>query len=314
MKQFLQVRIDVPSGLGDIAVFLAQKVGAKGVEIRDASTLPPPGGKAPAQGRTHVMARLDTGTNAEQVAALLTATLDSMRGEQDGAADPGFDISFETVDAEDWVRKVREAVQPVRLGKRILVRPTWRTTDPPAGADLIEIVLDPGLAFGTGHHATSALCMELLEELLDEIMDRGERPAVLDVGTGSGLLAITAAKLGAKRCVGVDNDPVAVRVAAENVSSNGVADTVTITADSVDELQGPFDVVVANIHLGVLTEMAPSIATKLPEEGNLVLSGLLEDQAGMAKQAYADQGLVTLGIRQRDGWVAISMKRPEEQT
>jgi ribosomal protein L11 methyltransferase len=168
------------------------------------------------------------------------------------------------------------------------------------------------MAFGTGQHPTTALCAERLDELL------AKRPGaeVLDVGTGSGVLALLAARLGAgRRIVGTENDPIALRVAAENTERNGLApERIAWQLCAPDELQGdlarPYDVVVANILLNTLTELAPQIARKVAQGGHLVLSGLLSMQGGLAEAAYEQQGLRAAGRRERDGWVRVELVRP----
>jgi ribosomal protein L11 methyltransferase len=309
-RRFLQILVDVPEALGELAGLLAEEAGARGVEIRDATTLPPPGAEPPPEGRVHVVAWLDPGVDTEALFARLTADLEAGWRRLGAPSEAATHVSFATVDAEDWVRKVRDAIQPVVVGRRIVVRPTWSKAPADAPDGSLEVVLDPGLAFGTGHHATTSLCLEGLEALLDDARARGEAPTVLDVGTGSGILAIAAAKLGASRCTGLDNDPMAVRVAGENAVANGVAGAMTVTAEDPASVGGTFDLVVANIHLGPLTELAPSVAPRVAEGGRLLLSGLLEDQADAAEAAYAAEGLRPASRRTRDGWALVVLTRP----
>jgi ribosomal protein L11 methyltransferase len=168
------------------------------------------------------------------------------------------------------------------------------------------VVLDPGMAFGTGTHPTTSLCLAALSELLS--VRHGA--AVLDVGTGSGLLAIAAAKLGAGRVAGNDNDPVAVAVARENAARNGAA--VELTTDPVPALRGPFDVVVANILANTLVELAPQLAAQLAPGGVVLLSGILAPQEEEVRAAYLAQGLARLsGGDRRDGeWSLLALARP----
>lgn len=308
-KTFLQVLIDVPEQASELTALFAEQEGARGVEIRDETTLPPPGGRKIAAGRAHVLTWLDSDTDREGLSGRLLARLDTaMRGfELDGHEPP--QVSFSTVDAEDWVRRVRETIRPVKVGRRVLVRPSWTRADDLKDERTIEIVLDPGLAFGTGHHGTTALCLEAIEQLLDEARAHDRPPRLLDVGTGSGILAIAAIKMGARSAVGIDNDPMAVKVGRENARENGVADQIEITIEPAESRDDEFEIVVANIHLGPLTAMAKAVAGRVAPGGRLLLSGLLSDQAGPAEKAYAANGLTPLERRTLDGWALVSMMR-----
>lgn len=295
--KFLQVVIALPEALADAACGIVMQQGARGVEVRDSET-----GLDEARdlepGRAEVRVWLSPDTDAEALSAHLTAKLG-----------PEVSVRFATVDAEDWVRKVREQVQPVDLGRRLRVRPTWHEAKP-GPEDMIEIVLDPGLAFGTGSHATTSLCMEALETAVDERRRLGRSPSVLDVGTGSGILCILGARLGASSCHGIDNDPMAVKVAAENARANGVDDRCTFDTEPPFTLNGVYDLVLANIQLGVLLDLADGVAPRVAPGGELYLSGLLVDQAEEAETAYAARGLTPAGRAFRDGWALVRLVRP----
>jgi ribosomal protein L11 methyltransferase len=200
---------------------------------------------------------------------------------------------------EGWKNDIR----PHDLG-RVRVRPSWIVEPTPSGA--VEVVLDPGMAFGTGSHATTSLCLAALSDVL------GGRPgaSVLDVGTGSGLLAIAARKLGAGRVAANDNDPVAVDVARENAERNGAL--LELTLDPVERIPGTFDVVVANILANVLVELAPVLAAKVAPGGVLLLSGILGPQEDEVRRAQVAQGLVPVpGGDRRDGeWSLLALRRP----
>jgi ribosomal protein L11 methyltransferase len=171
---------------------------------------------------------------------------------------------------------------------------------------MVEVTLDPGMAFGTGTHPTTSLCLAALSARLDA------RPGarVLDVGTGSGLLAIAARKLGASLVVGSDNDPVAVRTALENAALNGVQ--VHLDGRDVGEQPGPFDLILANILANTLCELAPAIAAQLAPHGLVLLSGILTAQEEEVRAAYVAAGLrPSLGSDRRDGeWSLLAMERP----
>jgi ribosomal protein L11 methyltransferase len=170
----------------------------------------------------------------------------------------------------------------------------------------VEIVLDPGMAFGTGSHPTTALCLGAL----DRELSRRPGAAVLDVGTGSGLLAIAAARLGARRVAGTENDAAALEVARENAARNGVS--VELSLSPPASVTGRFDVVVANILANTLVELAPEVASKVAPGGALYLSGLLAGQEEQVREAYAACGLTP--DRARDGadreWRLVALAAP----
>jgi ribosomal protein L11 methyltransferase len=229
--------------------------------------------------------------------------------EREAAADSARDLGRTEapleVAEEDWSVSWRKHHRPLRVGPRSWVQPPWE--DAPAAAGEARVLIDPGMAFGTGSHPTTALCLERLDELLAELPGAD----VLDVGTGSGILALLAVKLGAGRVCGTENDPVALDAARRGAELNGIpAGRIAWALADPDELPGAaYRIVVANILLNTLVELAPRIARKVERCGRLVLSGLLPPQAGEAEAAYAAQGLVPAGRAERDGWVRVELAR-----
>jgi len=257
------------------------ELGASGVEVRDGEEQPMPGARQPPPGRALLVAWFQEEAEAGEAARCLG-------GELSVVAD------------EDWSEGWKRDFRPLDVG-RVRVRPSWIAEPPPPGS--VEIVLDPGMAFGTGNHPTTSLCLGALSDLL------GERPGarVLDVGTGSGLLAIAARKLGAGRVAANDNDPVAVAVARENALANGAE--VEIVGDPIERIGGEFDVVVANILANTLVEIAPRIAERLAPRGVVLLSGILAPQAGEVRDAYAALGLAQRPGREEGEWVLLALER-----
>ena len=187
---------------------------------------------------------------------------------------------------------------PIRIG-RFLVRPSW--SDARAPDDAIEIVLDPGMAFGTGLHPTTRQVLEALSTLAVEAK------SLLDVGTGSGILAIAAAKRGASPVVAVDTDPLAVEAARENADRNGVA--FPVGSGSAADVPGRFDFVIANIVSAVLQQIAPDLVARLAPRGTLVLAGIAEPSEATTRDAFVRAGLNVLDRDQRDDWVALALRR-----
>lgn len=279
--------VEVPEEVADDVAALLVDEGAQGAEVRDASVLAMPGAIAPPAGRAHVVAFFE----------------DRARGEAAVAA-MGMTATVIEVPERDWGEAWKRDLEPFAVG-RVHIRPSW--SPPAAPPDAVEVVLDPGMAFGTGTHATTALCLAALDALLRE------RPgaAVLDVGTGSGLLAIAAAKLGASRVVATDSDPVAVRVAAENADRNRV--TLDLRVDDAAAVEGAFPLVVANILANTLVELAPALGRRVAPGGLLLLSGILAGQEEEVRAAYRRQGLVAAPERDgREGeWRLLALRRPE---
>ena len=195
----------------------------------------------------------------------------------------------------------RAFATPWRAGSHLVISPAWRPTgaDGPGGDDLV-VRLDPGRVFGSGSHVSTRQVLELLEDI-----DLAHR-TVLDVGSGSGVLAIVALLLGASHAVAVDVDPAAVAVALSNAALNGVADRLDATAVPLERIAGTHDVVVANIGIAVLEGMAAGLLERTAPGGHLVLAGLLDDQADRAVAAYAPA--VVSARLSTDGWTALLLR------
>ncbi len=201
------------------------------------------------------------------------------------------------VEEQDWVRVTQSQFEPIHIGEHIWVVPSWHDAPEP---DAVVLELDPGLAFGTGSHPTTRLCMEWLEQHVQA----GER--TLDYGCGSGILAIVAKKLGAGETVGVDIDPNAVEASRYNAERNHVEATFALPDDAPE---GTFDLVVANILSNPLKLMAAMLCARVRPGGRLILSGVLERQAEEVAAAYASVIPLTVW-RARDGWVCLHGVKP----
>ncbi|ANA32940.1 Ribosomal protein L11 methyltransferase [Ralstonia mannitolilytica] len=201
------------------------------------------------------------------------------------------------VEEQDWVRVTQSQFEPIHIGERIWVVPSWHDAPEP---DAVVLELDPGLAFGTGSHPTTRLCMEWLEQHVQP------QERTLDYGCGSGILAIVARKLGAGETVGVDIDPNAVDASRYNAERNHVEATFALPDDAPE---GTFDLVVANILSNPLKLMAAMLCARVRPGGRLVLSGVLERQAEEVAAAYASAIPLTVW-RARDGWVCLHGVKP----
>ena len=221
-----------------------------------------------------------------------------LREELPAAAAP--EVSWRWQENEDWARKWKEGLGPRQVTERIVVKPTWCEWEARPGQVVIDI--DPQMAFGTGEHATTRGCLRLL----DDVLKPGDR--VVDVGSGSAILAIAAARLGAREVIAVEYDPDANLNARENLEGNGVEDRVEIVeqmADAalLDEL-GPFDLVLANILSGVIRPLLPAFHTALggTSEGRLIVSGILRTEAPLVVQDAEAAGFRVVEIDEEEEW------------
>jgi len=212
---------------------------------------------------------------------------------------------FRTVQEQDWSQAWKQHYRPISIGERLVVVPAWLESPDPGR---IAIRMDPGMAFGTGTHPTTQLCLELLETYLP-----GDAAAVIDVGCGSGILAVGALKLGARAALGVDIDPEAVQAAQANAELNGVAERLQVKLGSVAEILGEgaslkrAPLVLANILAPVIVRLLDDgLANLLDPGGVLILSGILDEQAAEVEAALRAHGLVLLEQRQIADWVALA--------
>jgi ribosomal protein L11 methyltransferase len=236
-----------------------------------------------------------------RVVALFEPDADVAAMLADAAGQVGLDsvpiFTVDPVEEQNWVQLTQSQFDPIRVSGRLWIVPSWHESPDPAA---INLILDPGMAFGTGSHPTTRLCLEWLERTVKP----GD--SVLDYGCGSGILAIAAAKLGAARVAGVDIDPQAVEAANANAERNAVT---AVFADSAAPLAGEYDVVVANILSNPLRVLAAAICAHVRSGGCLALSGILREQADEIIAVYAPW--IPLAVADvREDWVCLSGVRP----
>jgi ribosomal protein L11 methyltransferase len=241
------------------------------------------------------------GWTHSRVVALFDPDADVAAMLAEAAAQAGLDqvpdFSVEAVEEQNWVQLTQAQFDPIRVSGRLWIVPSWHDAPDP---EAINLILDPGMAFGTGSHPTTRLCLEWLERTV------GAGDTLLDYGCGSGILAIAAAKLGAASVAGVDIDPQAVEAANANAERNGV---VARFADSAEVLAGEYDVVVANILSNPLRVLAPAICAHVRGGGRLALSGILREQADEIIAVYAPW--IALQVADvREDWVCLAGVKP----
>lgn len=215
------------------------------------------------------------------------------------------DVKLETegLREEDWAEAWKQYYKPIPLG-RVTVVPAWQEYTPREGEKIIR--MDPGMAFGTGTHETTRLVMRFLQD----VIAGGER--VLDLGCGSGILSLCASKLGASFCAAYDIDPVAVRVAEENVRADGADNIVCGVSDllrSVDISGGKYDFVVANIVADVIIRLLPDVGDYMTEDGRMIVSGIICPRAEEVRAAIAENGFSVVEERQENDWLAILIEK-----
>jgi ribosomal protein L11 methyltransferase len=219
------------------------------------------------------------------------------------ALDPAWGAVELSVDDDGYLDAWRTWAAPIRAGRRTVLHPAWIARDPedPADPEALVLVLDPGRAFGSGSHESTRLAVAALE---DEVAG-GE--AVLDVGCGSGVLAVLACRLGAAWAEGIDTDPAAVSATLANAAANGVADRVQASAVALSAVTGSFDIVAANIGGSTPFELAPDLAERVGPGGRLVLSGILVERADALVACFP--GFAERSRRDEAGWAALVLSR-----
>ncbi len=229
--------------------------------------------------------------------------------------------SYKQIADQNWMEAWKEHYRPIRIGRRLIILPAWlESTD----TDRIPIKIEPGMAFGTGTHPSTQLCLELMEQAFDERRNTDDEnstsvfhpSSVIDVGCGSGILAIAALKLGAETVLGVDIDPESLRNARENARINAIGEELILGAGSVEEIiKGDYSIrqaplVVANILAPVIVRLLDEgLADLIEERGALILSGILEDQSEFVLDAARTQGLMLVEQRRMGEWLAMRFSR-----
>ena len=256
---------------------------------------------------------LEPGDSPVETLALIAARME--------AAGIPYTSETEGVEQEDWQNGWRKYYHPMDVGQRLAIVPSWQDYDTDREVHVdddgvpglvqqdyetsrVKLILDPGLAFGTGGHETTNLCLEVL----DERVRGGER--VLDIGTGSGILAIAALKLGAAVAEGVDIDPVAVRTAGENAALNGVADKLTVlVGDLSDKASGKYDIITANIVANAIMALAPAVPGLMADDAVFIASGIIDSRKDEVIAGLEKAGLTVQEVKEKRGWECIVCKK-----
>ncbi|BBG60060.1 Ribosomal protein L11 methyltransferase [Providencia rustigianii] len=287
---WIQIRLNSNASNAEALGDELMETGAVSVTFQDSHDTPvfePLPGETRLWGDTDVIALYDAETDMKLVIAQL---------ENSPLLGAGFVHKIEQIEDKDWEREWMDNFHPMRFGQRLWICPSWRDVPDPTA---VNVMLDPGLAFGTGTHPTTSLCLEWLDGI------DLEGKTVIDFGCGSGILAIAALKLGAAHAIGIDIDPQAITASRDNAERNGVSERLSLylAKDQPQDLQA--DVVVANILAGPLRELAPMISV-LPRAGGLLgLSGVLATQAESVADAYRADFEID-PVAEKDEWCRIT--------
>ena len=301
--EWILLEITVPAPAVDLVCDQLPSLGCAGtlVEKRELDTFTVPDDEFDPEADLQLQAYFPADSDLQQLRIQIEQTLDGLR-----LFFPGRNFQLgaqQRVRQEDWAEGWKQHFSTMRIGRRLIIRPSWEEYIPSSDEKVLE--LDPGMAFGTGSHGTTLLCLEAIVELFD----RGEAPqSLLDVGTGSGILAMAAAALGAKNILACDIDPLACEVATENCRKNNLAQAIQITSEPLERLPGSYDVVVANILAEENLRLADQLVDHLAPGGYLFLSGILKEKEEMVCKGFARQPLELLNITQQDEWVCLAWR------
>lgn len=286
-QTYLSLTVELPEDQSEALQDVLHESGAMGLEVRDREAPPMPGVRGPNPGEAIVIAYFEDLDTAEAVRAQLAEDFPDAR------------VLLEEKPQQDWSNEWKALIKSVQVG-RLWVGPPWEADAAPQ--DKVRIVIEPKMAFGTGDHPTTSLCLAAI----DAYMGSHPGASVLDVGTGTGVLAIAAKKLGASRVVGTDNDPTSVELAQENATVNSTPD-VELSGKELTQVKGPFDLVVANILANTLIALAPLIAPKVKER--LILAGVLAHQKAEVEAAFTAHGLIPEPGAAQGEWVRLDFHR-----
>jgi ribosomal protein L11 methyltransferase len=293
MKQWLEISLSVPSESGEaISNFLSER-GTTGIEEVDEG----PGWK-------RLKAYFPADGKKSSLLQALKRYLKSLEKIYPDIARSRTEI--QRIPEQDWSENWKKFFKPLQVTPRFLVRAPWSSVRPKKG--VVQIVITPGMAFGIGTHATTRLCIQALEKRLPK-----GGAAVLDVGTGTGILAILAAKAGAKEAWGIDIDPLAVEAAGENVTLNAVSDVVRIRQGSVGRIRKRFEVVAANIDFRSLRRISAPLARRVKTGGCLILSGILNQDEASLRRLYQETHVLKWLETVREGeWSCLTFRRRKD--
>lgn len=302
-ERWLKVALSSPPELSDALSNFMTEIGAQGVyqeapvtqDEEDFPNLSP-------EETTYAFLPVDV--RMEHRIASLDAYLENLAGLFPDL--PAVRQQKEIIDSPNWGEEWKKYFKPIRVSRSIVIKPTWERYAP-AGRDIV-IDIDPGMAFGTGQHPSTRMCLEAIEDLM--LHGRhGQAWHVLDVGTGTGILGIAAAKIGAEQVLCVDIDKKAVEIARENVAINQMSDRVAVVNRDVSTIRDSFNLIVANLTAKILLKLRPHLLSLVKDGGWLILSGILEQQRGSVEEHYRSDRVVVEKLVTEKEWACLVLRK-----
>lgn len=307
-KNWIEIIAKGPRGKKDEAGFLLIQAGSPGI-VEEVKELKVPVLVSHSTWDRETFEVPDDSPTSSYKAYIPAAETEKLPSLKEGLERLGWSFSYSDYKYEDWSTKWQAKTRIVKVtygGSSIILKPTWMDIKKKPGDIVIEI--DPGMAFGTGGHDTTKMCLKAIALLLKGKKAKGVTSSLLDVGTGTGILAIAAKKLKTKEAIGVDIDPIAVKVARKNAKLNKAE--LELSTKPVQKIKGVFPVVVANILAGELIKLAPTLTGKVRPDGFLILSGILKEEKERVKAEYLKLGLKGYKEYSSGEWAALVLRKP----
>ncbi len=306
-EKWLKIEIDAPSELTDALANFLEETGAQGVFSE--SLMPPGAGDFPESAGDHevVKAFFPVDVRSEKRVDAVRSYLKSLEEIFPEAEKPV--MTTEIIADPDWGEQWKKYFKPIRVCKNIVVKPTWERYAPASRDIVVEI--DPGMAFGTGQHASTRLCMEAIEDII--LMDRSVAEwKVLDVGCGTGILGITAAKMGARDVICIDNDPKATQIAAENAQVNDVEACLHILNKDAATIAEPRNLIIANLTSKLLMKLHARLVKLLLPDGYLIISGIIEQDRPAIEEHFCALPLACHKVLTEKEWVCYVLRKTQQ--
>lgn len=306
-ENWIEIVVSTPPQLAEALTNYLTEVGVKGVFQEDTFGDSSPGDLAEPAEREELKAYVSSSPAGRKKIAALGKYIDSLAELFPELEKPSF--KSRDVSGADWGEEWKKYFKPLRLSKNIVIKPTWERYTPEHRDIVIDI--DPGMAFGTGQHPSTRMCLEAIEEIL--LKDRSiKKFRVLDVGTGTGILGISCAKLGAESVLAVDIDPKAVEIARKNAVINGVEDRMKVVNRDIRRMKGSFDLIVANLTAETLLKLKPSLILLTDPGRYLVISGIIEQNAAKVEASFLQENMVIEKAVREKEWVCYVLKKGEK--
>ncbi len=302
-EKWLKVEISAPSELMDALGNFLTETGAQGV-FQESLTPQTPGDFPEPIIEEILKAYFPQDSRTEKRLAALEKYIDSLHEIFPESEKPSF--TLENISDPDWGEQWKKYFKPIRVSNNIIVKPTWERYTP-SGRDIV-IEIDPGMAFGTGQHPSTRMCMEAIENII--MKDRSIKEwKVLDVGCGTGILGITAAKMGAQDVICVDIDKKAVEIAAENAAINNVKSSLRILNKNVVAIDKPRNLIIANLTAKLLLTLRPNLIQLLLPEGYMIISGIIEQDIKIIEEQFIADTLTIYQVITEKEWVCCILKK-----